>query len=547
MEDGLEGEIEKSKLRLVTPASQVGSDLTERYRLVDLIGSGATSSVFEGYDKESERRVAIKALHAHLADKQDVVERFEREAKTAASLNHPNIVRIFERTSTGLGQPLLIMEFVEGQSLHDLMRSCGGSLPTGRAINIFLQIAGALAAAHEKRIVHRDLKPQNIMVDTFADDSVKVLDFGIAKALGPQGETFFKLTQSGDTLGSLLYMSPEQCLDEDVDERSDIYSLGCLMYEALTGKPPLSGRTAFETMNAQLSQKPVAFRTVRPEQQISRTLEKIVFKSMEKRPGDRFQSVSELIEQLQAAKAHDSAPIDSDSKHKLIRFVDEENELISQSRNLPSDVKKLPALNFAEELNANIQLQELSISELVPAISITNAFAITCVISIIAAIAGLYPHGKELLAIVAGGVFLLCSIMAKLYLKYLVRTSTNRLESIKKNLRFRGLLNDVRLLPKDKESAKSVFEVELSMKHKNGHRVLYKATLQPQRELSEKVWRRIATASEFSDSTDETRTPLPTEVVVFFDDATNRPVACSANGAFADVVSCEDPELEPWI
>ena len=376
MDDNLSDEIKKSKLRLATPASQVGADLTERYKLVDLIGSGATSSVFEAYDKESEDRVAIKALHAHLVDRQDVVERFEREAKTAASLNHPNIVRIFDRTNTGLGQPLLIMEYVEGDSLHDLMKSCGGSLPAGRAVKIFLQIAGALAAAHEKRIVHRDLKPQNIMVDTFAEDKVKVLDFGIAKALGPQGDTFFKLTQSGETLGSLLYMSPEQCLDEDVDERSDIYSLGCLMYEALTGKPPLCGRTAFETMNAQISETPVTFKTVRPEMQISRSLETVVFKAMEKRPGDRFQSVSELIAQLQAVNGNDSTPIDSDSKHELIRFVDEEPELIPKSRNLPLDVKELPVLNFEEELNANIQWQSNSIAELESAKRMTNAFSI---------------------------------------------------------------------------------------------------------------------------------------------------------------------------
>jgi len=544
MEDGSNDEINKSKLRLVTPASQVGSDLTARYRLVDLIGSGATSSVFEGFDKESEERVAIKALHAHLVDRQDVVERFEREAKTAAALNHPSIVRIFDRTKTELGQPILIMEYVEGDSLQDVMKSCGGSLPVGRAINIFLQIAGALAAAHEKRIVHRDLKPQNIMVDCFSGDKVKVLDFGIAKALGPQGDTFFKMTQSGETLGSLLYMSPEQCLDEDVDERSDIYALGCLMYETLMGKPPLSGRTAFETMNAQLSQRPAAFKTVRPEKEVSRRLENIIFKAMEKRATDRFQTIGELIDELREENLRQEES--SSSKRRALALVDIEPDFETKEiKNSLSKVNQLPVLNFAEELYANIHWQSEELAELKTQIRLTVAVTILSAVSLVGSVAGLYPHGREALAAVASGAFLFTTIVMMFYLKHLVRIKTMKLESIKKNLRYLGSLNEIRLVPEKNDSGKSAFEVAFNMRHKNGNTVLYRAIIRPQRALSARILKNIAAASEFYTCTKEGVNPLPLQVVVFFDDVTNRPVACAANGAFAVVVSSEAPELLP--
>lgn len=156
-------------------------------------------------------------LHAHLVSDKSVVNRFEQEAKTSTLLRHPNIVNVRGSGRTENGQPYLIMDYVEGHTLQDVLKS-GASMPIERALPIFVQICCALSLAHENGIVHRDLKPGNIMLTPTADGSVKikVLDFGIAKILPPNGETVFKLTQTGETLGSLLYMSPEQCLDQDL-------------------------------------------------------------------------------------------------------------------------------------------------------------------------------------------------------------------------------------------------------------------------------------------------------------------------------------------
>jgi serine/threonine protein kinase len=174
------------------------------------------------------------------------------------------------------------------------------SLAPWEALPVFKQICAALIAAHEKGVVHRDIKPGNIMLDKSKDGEflVKVLDFGSAQVLPMIGDTVLKLTQTGEMLGSLLYMSPEQCLDQDVDERSDCYSLGCLMYETLTGKPPLAARTAFETMNKQISEMPLPFSMVRPDLALPFPLQEIVFKSMAKSPENRYPSILDLLDDL---------------------------------------------------------------------------------------------------------------------------------------------------------------------------------------------------------------------------------------------------------
>ena len=542
MEENYGNEISKSKLRLVTPASQVGSELTERYQVVGLIGSGATSSVFEGYDNQSDRKVAIKALHAHLVDKQDVVERFEREARTAAAIAHPNVVRIFDQTKTEFSQPLLIMEFVGGIRLQELMISCGGSLPVERAVNIFLQIAAALAVAHEKGIVHRDLKPQNIMVDASNQDHVKVLDFGIAKTLSPQGDTHFKLTQSGETLGSLLYMSPEQCLDEDVDERSDIYSLGCLMYEVLMGKPPLSGRTAFETMNAQITQTPSAFKTVRPERQISTTLETTIFKAMEKRPDNRFQSVNDLIEELREAKFHPDDPVEP--KCEVTELAKVETKLVPRSQNTPLENQALPSLNFSEELNTTIRLERESVAVLNPIVWCSGIMSIVSTVCFFGAFCGLYPAGREFVCATVNGLLLILSLAVFFSFEFLTRTQSVRVDALERSIRRIGALDAISELPKVSTNGKTPFDVEFSMKHKRGHEVLYRGKIMPLTKPSEKIWQHVAASSGFGLNTKEFQTPSPLGIIVFFDEASNKPIACSTQGAFAIVVSSSAPEVQ---
>lgn len=532
----------KYGLRLVTPASQVGSELAGKYQVIELIGSGGTSSVFEGYDSQAERKVAIKALHAHLVDNQVVVERFEREARTAASIAHPNVVRIFDQTKTEFGQPLLIMEFVEGKLLQELMISCGGSLPVERAVNIFLQIAAALAVAHEKGIVHRDLKPQNIMVDVSNQDHLKVLDFGIAKTLAPQGDTFFKLTQSGETLGSLLYMSPEQCLDEDVDERSDIYSLGCLMYEVLLGKPPLAGRTAFETMNAQISQTPASFKIARPDKQISATLESIIFKSLEKRPGNRFQSVQDLINELQAAKSGHSCAVKA--KLEVTELAEVNKDSLLQPENAPQKIETLPSLKFARELHNTIRLDSERLAQFKTIKLVSGVISLLSAMCLFGSLHGLYPAGRELVSALANGLFFVFSTAAFFLFKFLSRLQAVRLESIEKSVQRLGSLDAIEELPQVSTNRKTRFSIEFSIKHKRGHDVVYKARIMPLSKQSEKIWRDIASSSQFASREVENQSILPPGIAVFFDESTNTPIACSTHGAYATILSSSTPEIK---
>ena len=277
----------------------VGSVFAGRYAVQSIIGHGATSSVYLALDQTKNQVVAIKILHLHLASDASLVGRFKREAKTASILQHPNIVAVHEYGVSADGLPYLVMDFVEGTSLQELLRK-KESLAPGEALPVFKQICAALIAAHEKGVVHRDIKPGNIMLGKSTDGGilVKVLDFGCAQVLPVIGDTVLKLTQTGEMLCSLLYMSPEQCLDQDVDERSDCYSLGCLMYETLTGKPPLAARTAFETMNKQISEMPLPFSMVRPDLALPFPLQEIVFKSMAKSPENRYPSILDLLSDL---------------------------------------------------------------------------------------------------------------------------------------------------------------------------------------------------------------------------------------------------------
>ena len=278
----------------------VGTTLNDRYHVLSLIGEGATSAVYKAEDTKLNEAVAIKILHSHLAADATIMRRFEQEAKTARLLRHPNIVNVRRYEKTDSDIPYLVMDFVEGTSLHDAIK-VDGWLPAERTIEIFIQVCAALATAHEKGIVHRDLKPSNIMLTDAPDGSllVKVLDFGVAKVLPATGDTVLKLTQTGEMLGSILYMSPEQCLDKDLDGRSDCYSLGCVMYETLTGKPPLSARTAFETMNKHMSEMPEALDRVRPDLKFSPGLQYIIFRAMSKDPEDRYQMIGQFQDDLQ--------------------------------------------------------------------------------------------------------------------------------------------------------------------------------------------------------------------------------------------------------
>src|SRR5689334_17946829 len=210
----------------------VGMLLSARYRLDAQIGSGGMSTVYRAFDANLERRVAIKLLHREIAADSDQLERFRREARAVAQLSHPHIVGVID-AGEDEGRPYIVFEYVEGETLKERIRRMG-RLPIGEAVAYAIEIARALGAAHARHIVHRDVKPQNVLIDE--EGSAKVTDFGIARTLDEDG-----LTQDGRVLGTTDYVSPEQALGQPVSGQSDLYSLGIVLYEMLTGQVPFRG------------------------------------------------------------------------------------------------------------------------------------------------------------------------------------------------------------------------------------------------------------------------------------------------------------------
>lgn len=270
----------------------LGSVISDQYELVAEIGRGHLGVVYKAKQKSDGALVAIKIL-TRGTDRD--VQRFQREVRAAHKLNHPNIVRVYDLGSTEYGAPFIVMELVEGTTLRAIIRS-EGALPVGRCMNIFMQCCDALEHLHNHGIVHRDLKPANIMLvpQAGSHEMVKIVDFGLALPMDPEAAKAEKVTQEGYVTGTPAYMSPEQCLSAHVDSRSDIYSLGCVMFRALTGLAPIAGASPRETMNKQVKAQPTPFARVENSTNIPPELQKIILKCLEKKPEDRYQSVTDL-------------------------------------------------------------------------------------------------------------------------------------------------------------------------------------------------------------------------------------------------------------
>src|SRR3989442_9553945 len=211
----------------------VGEVLAERYELEELVGSGGMSSVYRAHDRVLDRKVALKLLHQRLTSEQEYVERFGREARMVAGLLHQNIVTVIDRGEDD-GRPFIVFEFVAGENLKQLIDR-EGPLPVDRVLELGIQIARGLAFAHANGYVHRDVKPQNVLLN--GDGEAKVTDFGIARSL----DVKHGVTQTGTVLGTSDYIAPEQAQGHQVDEHTDVYSLGIVLYELLAGKPPYTG------------------------------------------------------------------------------------------------------------------------------------------------------------------------------------------------------------------------------------------------------------------------------------------------------------------
>jgi serine/threonine-protein kinase len=257
-----------------------------RYRIMRKLGSGGMADVYLAEDEELGRRVAIKILNDRHANDDSFVERFRREAKNAAGLSHPNIVSIYDRGEAE-GTYYIAMEYLDGRSLKELVVA-RGPLPIPDAIDAIRQVLAALRFAHRKGIVHRDIKPHNVMAD--ADGRLKVTDFGIARAGVSQ------MTEAGSIIGTAQYLSPEQARGAPVDQRSDLYSVGVVLYEMLTGTTPFSGESPVEIAMKHLSDPPRPPSVQRPD--IPPDLDMVVLRALAKNPEDRFQTAEELDAEL---------------------------------------------------------------------------------------------------------------------------------------------------------------------------------------------------------------------------------------------------------
>ncbi len=262
---------------------QIGQIIKDRYEITQLLGEGGMSYVYKATDKQLQRTVAIKTLKPNYVEQEKFVERFKREAQTAANLNHPNIVQIFD---WGIGdEPFFVMEYIEGNTLTSIIAN-KRTISMNDILFIGAQVSSGLQAAHSKGLVHRDIKPGNIMITP--EGKVKVTDFGIVSLQNEESD----ITKTGSILGTASYISPEQAQGKPVSKESDLYSLGTVMYELITGKPPFEGDTPIATATKHITDKPEKLSTYRAD--IPKGVENAVLKLLHKYPKDRFKNAEDL-------------------------------------------------------------------------------------------------------------------------------------------------------------------------------------------------------------------------------------------------------------
>ena len=273
-----------------------------RYQSRELLGKGATSEVYRGFDAHLGRAVAIKRLRPDLVTNAVFRSRFHREALAAGRLDHPAIVAVYdageERDATGTAVPFIVMELIEGRSLRDALHE-EGKLSPGRALEVAAVVLDALACSHAAGIVHRDIKPGNVMLTSTGE--VKVADFGIARAVSESSGT---ATMTGTVMGTAQYLSPEQGRGEAADARSDIYSVGCMLYELLVGHPPFSGESMVSIVVQHIYDSPTPPSVAARE--ISTGVDAIILKALAKNPAERYQTASEMkgdIERVLSGKS----------------------------------------------------------------------------------------------------------------------------------------------------------------------------------------------------------------------------------------------------
>jgi serine/threonine protein kinase len=319
-----------------------------RYEINSKIGEGGMGEVYLAQDTELDRKVALKILSADLAANQDRMRRFVQEAKAASALNHPNILTIHE-IGAEAGTHFIATEYIEGETLRQVMQT--GRLTVAESLEIAVQVASALATAHEAGIVHRDIKPENIMIRR--DHLAKVLDFGLAKlssgtqAVTPEAETRVQVkTMAGTILGTVLYMSPEQARGADTDTRTDIFSLGVVLYEMLAGRAPFAGETTADIISLLLQKEPQPLSMLADN--VPAELQHIISKSLRKDRNERYQTMKDLLIDLKRLKQ--KLDVDAEiGRSAPPEFKDQSVEVKSGDRRAAVSTDSTEALQITNE------------------------------------------------------------------------------------------------------------------------------------------------------------------------------------------------------
>ena len=276
--------------RASTSSQMIGTVLSGRYRLEAKLGSGGMSTVYLARDATLDRQVAIKVMHREMSEQPDQLERFRQEARAVAKLSHPNVVAVIDAGEDG-GHPYIVFEYVEGETLKQRINRVG-ALETQEALAYAIEVARGLTVAHARNLVHRDIKPQNVLID--AEGRAKLTDFGISRQLEQDG-----MTATGRVLGTTDYVAPEQAMGHQVDPRSDIYSLGVVLYEMLVGQVPFHADSQVGVAMKHVNEELPDVQQRRPD--ISAAAALVVERATAKEPADRYQEVGEMIDDLSTA------------------------------------------------------------------------------------------------------------------------------------------------------------------------------------------------------------------------------------------------------
>lgn len=339
------------------PEELIGKTIADRYQLLEIIGQGGIGVVYKAKHTLMGRIVAFKMLRSESLKDERNRKRFQQEAEAISQLNHPNIVSVFDFGFTQDNSAFLVMDFLDGKDLDTLIQEEGYLTPEEVA-PIFTQICDAMTQSHQHGIIHRDLKPGNIIVVKEGKKSIaKLVDFGMAKFDSQKSRKAQSLTQPGEIFGSPYYMSPEQCIGSDLDTRSDIYSMGVLMYEAVTGQPPFLANNMVEMAQMHIYEKPKEIAKVIQDPDFPEWMQRIIFKALEKNVNDRYQTTEELKQALLGfTKFWQEKTGGGESKPIAVRQA-------TTTRNLKAEIEAAKALLIAQGIPIPAVLQHAADKE----------------------------------------------------------------------------------------------------------------------------------------------------------------------------------------